>query len=208
MSGGGTADGDDDVTVATRLEDMVGALHVRRLHVQLRRLKNSNFDDNVILTAIPEYRSKVLFTFQPKPDIDAPEVSADEPRRSESVDEATLADTAGFIMVEAGLEDITLKAAQRKGFQQPEPRDDVITMQTEADETVTMTQEMGESAKASDVRINVEGDDRDAEDKTSVMSHAGSGLSSPSADDEASSQHQVITGIMNTFNLKSRLMFW
>ena len=47
----------------TQLEDSVGQLHIQRVHFQLRRLKK-NFSDHVVLTTIPEHRSKVLFTFQ------------------------------------------------------------------------------------------------------------------------------------------------
>ena len=169
----------------------MGALNVRRLHVQLRRLKNSNFDDKVILTAIPEYRSKVLFTFQPRPDLIEPELFGTE-MRTESFEAASLADTAGFVMVEAGLEDITLKAAKRKGFQSFEPRDDV-TMQSAPD--TNAAQETGTSVRPSDVTITV---DDDGQDKASVESHAGSAASAPSADDEASSPLQVLASSSHT----------
>lgn len=44
----------------TQKEEMVGNLHISRIHFQLRRMKrNSNYSDNVFLTAIPERRSKV-----------------------------------------------------------------------------------------------------------------------------------------------------
>ena len=44
----------------THKEEMVGNLHISRIHFQLRRMKrNSNYSDNVFLTAIPERRSKV-----------------------------------------------------------------------------------------------------------------------------------------------------
>ncbi|KAL3880212.1 hypothetical protein ACJMK2_032469 [Sinanodonta woodiana] len=45
-------------------EEDVGTIHLSSLHLQLRRLvKNSNFSNDVILTAIPEPKSKVLFCF-------------------------------------------------------------------------------------------------------------------------------------------------
>ena len=88
--------------------------------------KNSNFSDRVILTAIPEYRSKVLFTFHrplgpaspqrhstPAPGVEVP--LGPEP---------TPEDLAGFIMFECGLEDINLRAAKRSGFQAALPQDE------------------------------------------------------------------------------------
>lgn len=48
--------------IETQKEDMVGNLHVGRVHFQLRRMKK-NYNEAVSLTAIPEYKSKVLFTF-------------------------------------------------------------------------------------------------------------------------------------------------
>ncbi|KAK3599977.1 hypothetical protein CHS0354_012630 [Potamilus streckersoni] len=45
-------------------EEDVGTIHLSSVHLQLRRLvKNSNFSNEVILTAIPEPKSKVLFCF-------------------------------------------------------------------------------------------------------------------------------------------------
>lgn len=54
---------EDLVTEVCREED-VGTLHITRIHIQLQRmLKHSNFSDEVLLTAIPEHKSKVLFEF-------------------------------------------------------------------------------------------------------------------------------------------------
>ena len=54
--------------VERQQEDMVGSLSIGRVHAQLRRMKrNSNYSSHVYLTAIPEYRSKVLFTFEKPP---------------------------------------------------------------------------------------------------------------------------------------------
>jgi hypothetical protein len=58
----------DEKSPETQTEDMVGNLHIKRIHAQLRRMtKNSNFSQDVILTAIPEHRSKVQqhFLFDP-----------------------------------------------------------------------------------------------------------------------------------------------
>ncbi|XP_076117611.1 bridge-like lipid transfer protein family member 1 isoform X3 [Mytilus galloprovincialis] len=54
---------EDLVTEVCREED-VGTLHISRVHIQLQRLlKNSNYSDQVLLTAIPDHKSKVLFEF-------------------------------------------------------------------------------------------------------------------------------------------------
>jgi hypothetical protein len=54
---------EDQVTEISREED-VGTLHISRMHIQLQRLlKNSNYSEEVLLTAIPEHKSKVLFEF-------------------------------------------------------------------------------------------------------------------------------------------------
>lgn len=54
---------EDQVTEISREED-VGTLHISRVHIQLQRLlKNSNYSEEVLLTAIPEHKSKVLFEF-------------------------------------------------------------------------------------------------------------------------------------------------
>ena len=54
---------DKQMTEVSREED-VGTVHIARVHLQLQRLlKNSNYSDDVLLTAIPDYRSKVLFKF-------------------------------------------------------------------------------------------------------------------------------------------------
>lgn len=45
-------------------EEDVGTLHISRVHLQLQRvLKDSNYSEDVLLTAIPYCRSKVLFKF-------------------------------------------------------------------------------------------------------------------------------------------------
>ncbi|KAK3100226.1 hypothetical protein FSP39_016558 [Pinctada imbricata] len=55
---------DKQMTEISREED-VGTIHITRVHLQLQRLlKNSNYTDDVLLTAIPDYKSKVLFRFE------------------------------------------------------------------------------------------------------------------------------------------------
>ena len=109
MPGGG-----DDQGSERQCEDVVGSLNIRRIHGQLRRMKrNSNFSDHVILTAIPEYQSKVLFTFQKQKHAEGMGTAA----KQDVIPLECAEDIAGFIMFECGLEDIRLTGATRKGYQ-------------------------------------------------------------------------------------------
>ena len=54
----------DDHPEVLREED-VGTVSIKAVHLQLRRLlKDSNFSDGIVLTAVPENKSKVMFTFE------------------------------------------------------------------------------------------------------------------------------------------------
>lgn len=92
--------------VKQREENMM-AVSIGRSHVQLRRLKNeSTLLQDADITAIPTHRSKVLFSFQ---------------RCNRTEDNNCTAtqltnDRMGFIMFEAGLDKVALKAIKRKGF--------------------------------------------------------------------------------------------
>ena len=93
-------------------EDAVGSLNIARIHFQLRRLKQkaNMINSRVILTTIPEHRSKVTFTF-----------TADEPSEVE--------DLVGFIMVECGLEDFNLKGMWRCGYSPTPTIEDTLHLQ-------------------------------------------------------------------------------
>lgn len=117
----------DLLPLEAHLEDVVGSLNVARIHFQLRRMKmHSNYSDSIFLTAIPEHRSKVLFTFQKQlaPIHDETQQgvrSGGGPTRVETFPQTnepgnTVEDIAGFIMFECGLESISLKAARRDGY--------------------------------------------------------------------------------------------
>lgn len=107
----------------THLEDIVGSLNIARIHFQLRRMKkHSNFSESIFLTAIPEHRSKVLFTFQKQQNSEESRLDSraglprvetlpapNEPGNS-------VEDLAGFVMFECGMENINLKAARRDGY--------------------------------------------------------------------------------------------
>ncbi|XP_069163725.1 bridge-like lipid transfer protein family member 1 isoform X18 [Procambarus clarkii] len=93
-------------------ENMV-SVDVNKVHVQLRRLKNeSALLKDASVTAIPNHRSKVLFSFR-------------RCARGEDFDSCAASgtpvmedDRMGFIMFEAGLENVALRAVKRKGFGQ------------------------------------------------------------------------------------------
>ena len=138
MSDVGHTECDADEVPEMQKEEMVGNLHIAKIHFQLRRMKkHSNFSDNVVLTAIPEYRSKSLFTFERQensaedttlnpsavgdahstPQYKGTEFSPSVHSRSESNSDDMDSDSiAGVIMFECGLENINLKAAKRLGF--------------------------------------------------------------------------------------------
>ena len=98
--------------VKLQKEDAVGSLNIARIHFQLRRLKQkaNMINSRVILTTIPEPRSKVTFTF-----------TADEPTEIE--------DLVGFIMVECGLEDLNLKGMWRCGYSPTPTIEDTLHLQ-------------------------------------------------------------------------------
>ncbi|XP_041357043.1 transmembrane protein KIAA1109-like isoform X2 [Gigantopelta aegis] len=103
-------------------EENVATLQLNRMHCQLRRLlKNSNFSDHVMLTAIPEHRSSVSFTFDHTayPLSTAPSPFPSSPRKRVSLQQSLDWQddlTIGFIMFEGGLESISVTAVRRLGY--------------------------------------------------------------------------------------------
>ena len=111
--------------------EIVGSFAVSKIHAQLRRLKNNaTILDKVVKTAIPDEQSKVCFEFNGPPpsklvETDAPCVSCCQPiEPAESVSDekqrvaqvplsSAVEPTMGFIMVECGLESISVKGACR-----------------------------------------------------------------------------------------------
>ena len=81
-------------------ENMI-SVSVKKLHVQLRRLKNeSSLLKDASITAIPSHRSKVMFAYRRcSRDVE------DGLRETEVPDQERM----GFIMFEAGLENVALK---------------------------------------------------------------------------------------------------
>ncbi|XP_050686161.1 transmembrane protein KIAA1109 homolog isoform X6 [Eriocheir sinensis] len=91
-------------------ENMV-SVDVSKVHVQLRRLKNeSALLKDASVTAIPNHRSKVLFVFRRCP-------RGEDGDNGGSMGTPVMEDDRmGFIMFEAGLENMALRAVKRKGF--------------------------------------------------------------------------------------------
>lgn len=194
-----------DTNVEINHDDLVGSLDISCVHFQLRRMKkHSNYSDQVCLTAIPEHKSQVLFTFRGQNDISDKLVSpakeevssSNTPRHARKLPtgNARSADgvenTAGFIMFECGLESIQLRVARRKGYE-PKPvtsfdgpsGDDV---KVDIDEPVMQTSITVENEKTAEVLGAESGRmaSMDADVESLRSSNDGN-----SADDEASSQH-------------------
>ncbi|XP_042881836.1 transmembrane protein KIAA1109 homolog isoform X7 [Penaeus japonicus] len=99
-------------------EENMMSVDVNKMHVQLRRLKNESvLLKDASITAVPNHRSKVLFTFKR-----CARVNSEEGDNGGSGGTPVMEDDRmGFIMFEAGLENVALRAVKRKGFgQQPE----------------------------------------------------------------------------------------
>jgi hypothetical protein len=110
---GGSPENSQRAAFEINQDDDLGNLHIAHIHCQLRRMKrNSNFSDSVMLTAIPEYRSKVLFTFE-RGTVDS--FNTDDTYGKSDVVE----DLAGFVMFECGMEGTDLKIARRLGYDTP-----------------------------------------------------------------------------------------
>ena len=91
-------------TSEKQLEELVITLDVGRAHAQLRRLKTENMagqDLPLIVTAIPEHKSKVLFECL-------------------KMTESTGVDSIGYIMFECGLEGVGVKIVKRSHFEKSE----------------------------------------------------------------------------------------
>ncbi|XP_017025561.1 bridge-like lipid transfer protein family member 1 isoform X1 [Drosophila kikkawai] len=92
-------------TSEKQLEELVITLDIGRAHAQLRRLKTEGQscaqDSPIIVTAIPEHKSKVLFECLKMP-------------------ESTGIESIGYIMFECGLEGVGVKIVKRSHFEKSE----------------------------------------------------------------------------------------
>lgn len=195
--------------VEKQQEDMVGSLGISRIHCQLRRMKkDSNFSDHVTLTAIPEHRSKVLFTFQKQNVFQLLDRERDFPPtypsklESLSEDDETAEDIAGFIMFECGLEDINLKAARRSGYETKSSSTEEDNPQGEAKthkappETKPSSHHSEEEHSGQDEEDgNTADDEASIPSRYSVASNAGSDVNSRDVDSsEGAAMHEELQG--------------
>lgn len=105
-------------------QQLVICLNVGKVHAQLRRLKNeSSILEDAVITAIPTYKSKVLFIpTKVKPLHRGNEyyLQPSSNEHSSSQTDEFGDDKLGFIMFECGLEGITLKIVKKSQFEQIE----------------------------------------------------------------------------------------
>ncbi|XP_045469148.1 transmembrane protein KIAA1109 isoform X3 [Harmonia axyridis] len=120
-------------------KQLVFCLNIGKVHGQLRRLKNeSSILDDAVITAIPSYKSKVLFTpAKMRPLYRGIEYYL-QPSYCESIsaqqEENNTEDKLGFIMFECGLEGINLKIVKKSEFEE-ECEDDKKEKKTETSGT-------------------------------------------------------------------------
>ncbi|KAJ8956249.1 hypothetical protein NQ318_014981 [Aromia moschata] len=103
-------------------QQLVVCLSIGKAHAQLRRLRNeSSILDDAVITAIPTYKSKVLFTpTKVKPVFRGVEYYLQPPPAENRVpqnEEISTEDKLGFIMFECGLEGISLKIVKKSQFE-------------------------------------------------------------------------------------------
>ncbi|XP_037958120.1 transmembrane protein KIAA1109 homolog isoform X2 [Teleopsis dalmanni] len=103
-------------TSEKQLEELVITFDVGRAHAQLRRLKtesNGSQESPIIVTAIPEHKSKVLFECLKMP-------------------ESTGIDSIGYIIFECGLEGVGVKIVKRSHFEKSENTKEELAEITES----------------------------------------------------------------------------
>ena len=127
--------------VKQREENMM-SINIGRTHAQLRRLQNeSTLLQDADITAIPKYRSKVLFSYQ----------RCCKAEKDSFLTSHLGADKMGFIMFEAGLEKVALKAIKRKGFGSTVPKKDTnLDAEQEAAEKDADVDDDDDNASTSD----------------------------------------------------------
>lgn len=111
-------------TSEKQLEELVITLDIGRAHAQLRRLKTEGQscapETPIIVTAIPEHKSKVLFECLKMP-------------------ESTGIESIGYIMFECGLEGVGVKIVKRSHFEKSENSKEELAEMTAGAEGVTST---------------------------------------------------------------------
>ena len=194
-----------DNFIELQREEIVGQFHISKIHLQLRRVKRANnMNDKVLLTAIPEYRSKVMFTFQHPANQDSlPRNYKSSSPQSNTSESMSAEDIAGFIMFECGLEDITVSASKRKGFENSWLVDDTHPLLGRSNISLHDLSETG-AVYDHQSQHTVPSSQRDSQRDSNLTSHSRhssvdsskdstTAISGNSADDEDFSWHSRIT---------------
>nr|CAH8826612.1 unnamed protein product [Trichobilharzia regenti] len=106
--------------------ELVCQVTVHRLHGQLRRLtRHSQFNADVLLTAIPFESSRAFFRFTSDPLTSNTNTVTESSCTSKYLEEQSF----GWIMFECGLEDLSISWVQRRGF--PDSVSGKVTTSTE-----------------------------------------------------------------------------
>ncbi|KAK0176217.1 hypothetical protein PV328_000373 [Microctonus aethiopoides] len=128
-------------------EEIIVTLNIGKVHSQLRRLRNEfSILKDAVITAIPAYYSRVLFTctritsplkctdyylHQPTDDKDKQSKQTGPPQATEEFTVGSGEDRLGFIMFECGLEGIKLKIVKRSQFEKGDNGNDEKKGETE-----------------------------------------------------------------------------
>ncbi|CAH1110220.1 unnamed protein product [Psylliodes chrysocephalus] len=117
-------------------QQLVVSLNIGKMHAQLRRLRNeSSLLDDAIITAIPNYKSKVLFTPTKVRALHrSMEYYLQSPipeNQNCQTDDIGIEDKLGFIMFECGLEGVTIKIVKKSLFEHVEDDPQPIIDNTE-----------------------------------------------------------------------------
>ncbi|CAG9815067.1 unnamed protein product [Phaedon cochleariae] len=102
-------------------QQLVVCLNIGKAHAQLRRLRNEcSLLDDAVITAIPNYKSKVLFTpTKLETHCRGSEYYLQSPpaeNQTSLAEEINAEDKLGFIMFECGLEGVALKVVKKSHF--------------------------------------------------------------------------------------------
>lgn len=128
-------------TSEKQLEELVITLDVGRAHVQLRRLKTESScgqESPIIVTAIPEHKSKVLFELLKMP-------------------ESTGGiEGIGYIMFECGLEGVGVKIVKRSHFEKSEnTKEDLAEIAESATEAASISRGVNISDLVGSTNVDV-----------------------------------------------------
>lgn len=161
-------------------QQLVFCLNVGKAHAQLRRLRNeSSLLDDAVITAIPNYKSKVLFTpAKARPQYRGTEYYLQPGLRdgSSQVEDVNTEDKLGFIMFECGFEGVALKVVKKSQFEHVECKVDVKRDEPPAGvgEDVENV-DLGRTSNTTTPKLNEKRNDKDKVKEESVGQGDGGG---------------------------------